>query len=219
MGSSEVNRICAVIFDMDGVISDTQKFHETVELKLLRKHGMNITHEEIESYTGFSDKEFFEDLSKKYSTPLDVNAIIKEKWDMMMELARTGVDPIPGALKLINELKNHGLRLGIASASPTEFIELVLNELGVENIFYAVTSSHEVERGKPEPDIFLLTAKKLGVHPEKCVVIEDGINGMVAAKRAGMKCIALVKDKNKDYHADLIVESLDEVSFITLTSL
>lgn len=215
-----MGNVQAVIFDMDGVISDTQKFHETVEIALLRKHGINVTHEEIESYTGVSDKEFFEDLFRKHNVYLDgVDAVIREKWDMMLELARTGVEPIPGALELINELKNHDLKLGVASASPPEFIKLVLSELGIENLFDAITSSHEVERGKPEPDVFFLTAERLGVSPENCVVIEDGINGMIAAKKAGMKCVALVKDKTKNYPADLIVEDLRIVSFEMLSSL
>ncbi|MCD6414743.1 MAG: HAD family phosphatase [Candidatus Diapherotrites archaeon] len=210
----------AVIFDMDGVISDTQKFHETVEMTLLRKHGIDVTHEEIESYTGVSDKEFFEGLFRKYCVHLDdIDAIIREKWDMMLELARRGIQPIPGALELINKCKNHNLKLGVASASPPEFIKLVLSELGIENLFDAVTSSHEVERGKPEPDVFILTAKRLGVLPRNCVVIEDGINGMLAAKKAGMKCIALAKDTTKSYPADLVVERLANLSFSTFTSL
>jgi HAD superfamily hydrolase (TIGR01549 family) len=108
-------------------------------------------------------------------------------------------------------LKENGFPLAIASASIKSFINLVVKELGLENIFDVLVSSTEVAKGKPAPDIFLLAAKKLGADPENCIVIEDGIKGMEAAKNAGMKCIGLVADKNGAYPADILVNSLTEI--------
>ncbi len=212
-----MTEIKAVIFDMDGVVSDTQKLHASVEESLLKKYGIKMDVEEItEKYAGVPDRKVFERIFRDNNILVDVDKVIKEKWDKMFSLTKNNVSPISGAMELINELKNNGFKLGIASSSPIRFIELVLSELGLKEKFYAITGAEEVKYGKPDPQIFLLTARKLRVTPKECVVIEDGISGMIAAKRAGMKCIGLVEKENRDYPADLIVRSLREIKIENL---
>lgn len=210
----------AVIFDMDGVISDTQGLHAEVEEELLKEYEVAVSAEEITGgYAGVSDREFFETIFQGHGRPpKEIDVIIEEKWDRMMALAENNVQPIPGVIELIRELKGRGFRLGVASASPMKFIALVLSELGLRGEFDAVTSAEEVERGKPDPEVFLLTAERLGVRPEDCVVIEDAINGMVAAKRAGMKCVGLVK-KGGEYPADLVVRGFGGLSIARIEGL
>lgn len=209
-----------MIFDMDGVISDTQGLHAEVEEELLKKYGVTMSADEItEKYAGVSDKEFFERAFKGHRMPPnDITIIIAEKWDEMVALAENNIRPIPGAIELISELKRQKFKLGVASASPVKFIDLVLSKLKLKEEFDVITSGDEVERGKPDPDIFLLTAKKLGVRPKECVVIEDGINGMIAAKRAGMKCVGLVKNEGS-YPADLIVNEFKELTIEKIKNL
>jgi len=200
----------AVIFDLDGVISDTNFLQSRVEEALLKEHGINLSYEEItKKYAGMSDKEFFEKVFRDFGKKCNTLQIIKEKWRRIFALTKKEkIKPIKGSKQLIKKLKKAGFKLGVASASEKEFIKLILLKFKILNHFDAITSSREVKKGKPDPEIFLLTAKKLKVNPKDCVVIEDGRLGMIAAKRAGMKCIGLVKNKNERYPVDLLVTDL-----------
>jgi len=205
--------IKAVIFDLDGVISDTNKLHASIEASLLKENGINVKPDELmKNYAGLSDKEFFKKILKDYGISGDADTLYKEKWERMMPIAANNILPIPGAIKIINDLKERGLKIGISSASPLKFIELVLSKLGLKEKFDAITSGEEVKYGKPNPEIFSLTAKKLKVNSQECLVIEDSDNGMTAAKKAGMKCIGLVKEEAKKHPADLILTTLENLT-------
>lgn len=212
--------IKGIIFDMDGVISDTQNLQAMVEEKLLQSYGIQMSAEEItEKYAGIADREWFTMLIEDFKLKTDIENIIKEKHQNLLKVAKNNIKSIPGAIELIKSSKNC-FKLALASASLHEFISLVLKELKLENEFDVVISSTDVEKGKPNPSIFLLAAERLNLKPEECLVIEDGINGMVAAKTAGMKCIGLVKIKDyKKYPADLLVNSLKEINFNDLQNI
>ncbi len=196
----------AVIFDMDGVISDTQKIHSDRECRILQRYGVRMSPEEISAkYAGVGVKDFFTALLKDKNC--DINTLVKEKWTQMLNLKKGEITPIPGVIELIHELKQNNFKLAVASASIRDFIERVLTELNIKDKFDAITSTEDVKRGKPEPDVFLLAAEKLGVKPQNCTVIEDGISGMIAAKKAGMNCIGLINHEG-NYPADILVDSL-----------
>lgn len=207
--------IKAIIFDLDGVISDTEELQSSVEVGILKKYGIKMSSSEItEKYAGVSEKEWMKKVLDDCGVSVDISIVVKEKWDRLMALKKNSILPIAGAPGLINELKIQKFKLGVASASIMKFIKHVLSELQLEDKFDTITSAEEVEFGKPNPAVFLLTARRLKVQPEECVVIEDGINGMVAAKKAGMKCIGLVSKNgaSRTYPADLIVNSLKELT-------
>ncbi len=215
-----MTKIKGVIFDMDGVISDTQKMHASVEEKLLKKYGIEMNSDEItEKYAGMPDKEFFEKIFKDHKVSVNVEEIIREKWNEMMRIAKNNISPIPGAIELIKQLKENGFKLAVASSSPHNFIELVLSKLKIKKEFDVVVSAEDVKFGKPNPEIFLLASKKLNLNPSECVVIEDGINGIIAAKRAEMKCIFLTKENQNQYLADLVISSLKELSIKNIKNL
>ena len=203
--------INAVIFDMDGVISDTQTLTARVESELLAGCGVMMPPEEItRRYAGIRTAEFFKEL---LGGDHDVDSLIKEKRKRLAALAEKEMDPIPGAIELIDSLSENGFKLAVASASDMRYITIVLSKLGVIDRFQAITSSDEVERGKPDPAVFLLAAKRLSAEPSESLVIEDGISGMEAARSAGMKCVGLVPSKSgKDYPADILVTSLAELN-------
>ena len=203
----------AVIFDMDGVISDTQGMHAEIEEKFLEEYGIDMPADEITAkYAGYSDGEFYKAVFSEYGVAsASVDKAVSEIWKRKFAAIKGGVSAIPGVKELIANLHGDGFKLAVASASIPEFIGLILSSLGLTGKFDVIVSSVEVEKGKPEPDIFLLAAKKLGVGPKDCVVIEDGINGMIAAKKAGMKCIGIVK-KEGEYPADLIITNFNELS-------
>ncbi len=207
----------AVIFDMDGVISDTQKLHAAVESELLGRYGVHVSPEEVTyRYAGVKTSEFFSDLLK--DTDADISALMKEKWERAVELAEERVDPIPGAIELIHALHEKNIPIGVSSASARPYVEMVLTKLGVRQFILQSTTGDEVEHGKPDPMIFVNTAKKLGIDPQACLVIEDGKSGMIAAKRGGMACIGLVYDV-EEYPADTLVSDLRDVTLSMIEEL
>ncbi|MFC1732015.1 HAD family hydrolase [candidate division KSB1 bacterium] len=204
----------AVIFDMDGVISDTQKIHSKVESELLGRLGVIISPDEItRRFSGVQTSKFFKEIIGESGVECDIESLLKEKWEKMIDLARKDVDAIPHAFELINELSENRFKLAVASASKPDYVDAVLTNLGVKDRFQAIVSSDEVENGKPWPDVFLLAAEKISEAPENCLVIEDGISGMIAAKRANMKSVGLVPELDpKTYPADVLVLSLEELN-------
>lgn len=202
--------IRAVIFDMDGVISDTQKWHSQIESRILSKYGIKIKPAEItRRYSGVRDVDFLRDLFIQNHVRAKPGKASAEKWAEMRKKAEKGIPPIKGAKKLIKSFKKSGLKLAVASSSPISFIETVLKKLEITQ-FDRISSSREVKNGKPSPDVFLLAARRIKVKPEECLVIEDGFSGMIAAKKAGMKCVALSKSKQNP--ADWTVGSLEKIT-------
>ncbi len=203
----------AVIFDMDGVVSDTQKFHAEAERLILQNYGIVMNPEDItKRFAGVSDDVMFEEIFEQYGVKVNsVGAIVSAKWNLMGDIAKDSIKPIPYAPELIHNLRENGLLLAIASASTEKFIQEVLSELALTACFDAIVSSQEVTNGKPAPDIFLLAAKRLHVKPKHCVVIEDGRSGMIGAAKAGMKCIGLINDQHADYPADKLISSLVDI--------
>lgn len=210
----------AVIFDMDGVISDTEHVQATAESEILNAKGIALTPEQVTAqYAGIPDKSIFEMLLKKYDLPLDkLRNMVDEKWHIVFEKTSNGIVAMPGAIELIGQCRGAGVKTAVASSSTVEFIQFVLTQLKIRDKFDAIASGDEVLRGKPNPDIFILVAKKLGVKPQNCVVIEDGLSGMIGAKKAGMKAVGLVSCYG-NYPADLTVTSLKQLSVDKLKAL
>ncbi len=200
---------------MDGVISDTQKLHAKVESELLSRFNVNFTPEEITfKYAGVKTKEFFNDLLSKEGKEFDLDQLMKEKWEKMETLAKDFVEPIDGIYELLKMLKEKGIKIGLGSASNKRYIEIILKGLEIEDYFESIVGGDMVDFGKPAPDIFLLAAKKLDIEPENCLVIEDGISGMIAANKGNMECIGLVKEIDYDkYPTKNQVLSLREITW------
>lgn len=214
--------IKAVIFDMDGVISHTQILHSSVESEVLKKHGINLSVEEIVTkYAGIPDRIMFQQISKRFKKQVNPNILIDEKWKIMYESKNKKIKPVEYVQDFILKLYNEKFTLAVASASPSHFIEFVLASLGIKNMFKAITSGDEVKRGKPNPDLFLLAAKKIEIKPSFCLVIEDSSNGVRAAKNAGMKCIGITTThKKKELNeAHEIVDSFKEISIDKIKNL
>ena len=202
----------AIIFDMDGVLSDTQRLHASVESSLLAERATTISPEEItERYAGMADAEFFRAVLGARLDGPTLEWLIREKWVRMMDRSRGTIRPMDGAVELVRALAALGTPLAVASSSPLGFIDHVLNALEIAGCFVVRASADEVPHGKPAPDVFLLAARRLAVEPFRCTVIEDAVAGMQAAARAGMRCIALVADPARPVPADVRVTTLREL--------
>lgn len=206
--------IKAVIFDMDGVISDTLPIHSEAESKVLLRYGIRISSQEIlQEFNAVPDKVMFEILFKRFNHKFDIKKVEDEKWKLFKEMSKNKIQTIPGSLEFIDILKDKFI-LGLASSAPSRIINLVVETLGIKEKFQAIVCTEEVKHGKPAPDIFLRVAEKLQVNPHDIVVIEDAVRGVQAAKAAGMKCIAITTTHKREElrNADKIIDNFKEVN-------
>jgi beta-phosphoglucomutase family hydrolase len=181
--------IKAVIFDLDGVIAETEQVHIQAETETMLKHGISISEDELHRYTGTTAKQMFVDLIRRYQLKTTFDEIFNQKEEIMFKLLERGVEPTKGVIELVNKLKKAGIRLGIASSSHKRLIDYVLNKLRITNMFDSVVGAEDITNSKPDPEIFLTCAKKLNTGADKCLVVEDSMLGVEAAKKAGMKCL------------------------------
>lgn len=206
----------AVIFDMDGVIIDSEPLHFEVDMLVMNNLGVMITQADLEPYVGMTNPAMWEQLIQKYALKHSFEELIHEQIDTKLRmLGEREEQPIAGVRELLHRLQGNGTRIGLASSSPRIFIEAVLEKFGIASYFEAVVSGEEVPHGKPAPDVFLAAARELSVDPANCWVIEDSRNGIKAAKTAGMSCVGYVNPNsgNQDLtQADLIVDSLTDLT-------
>lgn len=214
----------AVIFDMDGVIVKTSMTHAIAESMVLAKVGINITPEDIiRTYSGFKDIEFLEDVLRRFSVQGDAQQLREEKWNIIYgELLPQGqgIPTISGVKEFIESLKSR-YTLAIASSAPMRFIETVITKLGLKKNFTVITSGDEVQKGKPDPALFLLAAQKLHMPPEGCLIVEDAPSGIKAARAAGMKSIGITTTHKREEleGADRIIDDFMEISLNEIQSL
>lgn len=181
----------AVIFDMDGVLLDSESLHYQAIDELMRSRGYAYSVELLHKYCGVPEEEIWPYLMKDVGMAgEDPAQMMQEHWVRYRRLLeQNGFPEFPGIKKFLVILKKKGYRIAVASASLKSVIENYLQELCLEEYFDTAVSAQECRNGKPEPDVFLLAAEKLRVKPEECMVIEDSVKGMIAARRAGMKWI------------------------------
>jgi beta-phosphoglucomutase family hydrolase len=211
----------AVIWDLDGVIADTGPFHLRAWLQLAEEMGRPFTAEDFRRVFGLRNSDIIKGVLAPDISADQVEAFAQRKEEFFRARVKGNIKPLPGVLPLLHSLRENGFRLGLASSTVPENIKLLLSALGIEQLFDCLVSGQDVSRGKPDPEGFLLAAKKLGVEPRCCVVIEDAIDGVRAAKAAGMKCIAVANSHPRETlaAADLTVESLETVDSRDIESL
>lgn len=196
---------------MDGVIVDTEIYHFKAWKKLLHEEGIELTEEEFKRTFGMRNAEIIRRfLGPDVSAPV-IQQLAGRKEEYFRQFIRDHIMPNPGAIGLIGHLYEAGFLQAIASSAPRQNIELVLSSLGIASFFMCIVSEEDVTSGKPDPQIFLIAANRLGVEPANCVVIEDSIAGVQAANAAGMRCIALASTNPPERlsSANRIVESLE----------
>jgi len=205
----------AIIFDFDGVLADTMQLHLESEQATFEKHGLSISRGELCKFFGMKVSEFNRAVIKEFGLKASVEETVRGKYNALDELIKErGVKAVPGARELALKAKKQGLKLGIASGSRKKFVFAVLERIGLKKLFDVVLGEEDVENGKPSPEIFQKCAEKLKVKPAECLVIEDAENGIIAAKKAGMKALALKSSFSgkQDYSkADKIIKSFKEV--------
>ena len=208
--------IDAVVFDLDGVLIDSEQLWDEVREELARERGGRWHDRAQADMMGMSSPEwsqYMHDVIGLAEPPEEINAEVVRR---LQERYRERLPLLPGGREAVERLAAR-LRLGLASSSNREIIDLVLEESGLARFFRATVSSEEVERGKPAPDVYLEAARRLGVSPERCAAIEDSGNGIRSARAAGMRVVAIPNpryppDDEVLGGADLVLESLDDLT-------
>ena len=211
----------AVVFDLDGVLVDSEHVWDEVREGLARERGGRWHERAQADMMGMSSTEwsrYMHDVIGLAESPEEIDAEVVRR---MRERYAAEIPLIDGAVDAVRRVAG-SFRLAVASSSNRPLIDLVLERAGLASLFEATVSSEEVERGKPAPDVFLEAARRLGVAPERCAAVEDSANGIRAARAAGMRVVAI---PNRRYPpppealalADVVLESLDELTPATLT--
>jgi beta-phosphoglucomutase len=202
-----------VIFDMDGVLIDSYRAHFLSWQQMLRNHGLDITEEQFAATFGQTNPDI---LSQLYPSLKDEQypELAEEKEAAFREIISADFPEMDGASELMAALHNAGAALAIGSSGPPENLEAVLDALAGGRYVRAATNGSEITRGKPNPEVFLTSARKLGLPPEQCVVVEDAPAGVAAGKSAGCAVIALTGTASREElaGADLVVDSLRELT-------
>ncbi len=195
---------------MNGVITDDEEIHELATKEIFAKIGIELTSEIYrELCLGRTDLASFQDLFKKFHIKdQNIDNLIDKKSFRYQKLIQGNLKVYPGVLDLINNLYQK-FTLALTSSSTYDEVYTVVNQLDIKNMFKAIITSKDVKHGKPMPEPYLLTAERLEVKPENCLVIEDSENGVQSAKLAGMKCVAISNTENpkKLRKADKIIGS------------
>jgi HAD superfamily hydrolase (TIGR01509 family) len=201
----------AVLWDMDGTLIDSEEFHWISWRDTMANEGFSITHEQFLASFGQRDDAIIPRWLGAASTPERVARIATAKEQLYRQLIREhGISPLSGVVSWIHRLHEQGWLQAIASAAPRPNIDVVLEALVAAHCFQGIVSADDVHRGKPDPEVYLLAASRLGAKPERCIVVEDAVAGIEGAHRAGMRSIGVARN-GKHLAADVVVQSLDRL--------
>lgn len=212
--------IKAVIFDMDGLLINSEPFWRTAEMEAFLEVGIKLNDRMCQSTMGLKLDEVIDKWSAEFP---DVNfskkKIKKEITKKLLKLIGEEGNAKDGVSQVIDFFENKNIKIAIASSSDEKIIKAVLSKLGIERSFSVICSAENEEFGKPHPGVYLSTAKRLGINPLECLAFEDSLNGLISAKAAKMKCV-MVPDKlflgdKKLSLADEIVISLSDFNEMT----
>ncbi|HEY9783800.1 MAG TPA: HAD-IA family hydrolase, partial [Candidatus Obscuribacterales bacterium] len=204
----------AVIFDMDGTLTDSEPLHHQAYQKVIAAWKAVFTEAEYDQFTGATDMAIAAYLIQKHNLPLSARDLIAAKEKEFVLIAREKSVLRPGVLQTLETIKDMGLRMAVASSAMLDGIHAVLDCLGIKHYFDVIASGEEVSNSKPHPDVFLLAARRLGADPRRCLVFEDSRNGVLAAKAAKMRCIAVPCPSTAGQNhgeADLKVDSFEDL--------
>lgn len=208
------HKLKAIIFDMDGVLVDSEPLHLLAVQTLLGRYGVSFGEEENKEFLGRKDLLIAQALIARHSLNLSDEEFIDIKEDILSSLIRKQAVVRPGVHEVLSSAQALAVPMAVASSATMRTIKLVVETLSIGHFFQLLCSGEDVTNGKPAPDIFLLAAKGLSVAPELCMVIEDGLPGLTGARAAGMYCVSIpcAATAYQDHSlADLRLASLEDL--------
>ncbi len=207
--------IRAVIFDMDGVLTDSEPLINAAAIAMFKELGLTVEPEDFLPFVGAGEDRYIGGVAEKYRYPLDLPRAKRRTYEIYLELVPARLEAFPGASALVRACREAGLQVAVASSADEIKIRANLDKIGLPaESWDAVVVGEEVRIKKPSPEIFLVAARKLGREPSECVVVEDAVNGVEAAKAAGMRCVAVAQTfpPERLHRADLVRPRLAAVS-------
>lgn len=214
-----------VIWDVDGTLLDSGEMHYNSWVNLAQNLGKPFTPEDFRRTFGRRNPEIIRQLFGEHYTDQEVDDLGFQKEEYYRKTARQGLTLLPGVQALLEGLHKAGFKQAIGSSAPRQNLDLLLELTGIAPFFEAVVGAEDTQRGKPDPQVFLVAAQKLGLPPDRCMVLEDAVAGVEAAAAAGMASIAVTF---VGHHSDailqaagaqLVVKSLEEVTVETVLEL
>ncbi len=211
---NEYPKIRAVIFDMDGVLVDSESLINAAAVAMFKEKGLVVQSDDFLPFVGAGEDRYIGGVAEQYDFPLDLPAAKRRTYKIYLDLVPSRLEAFPGVLDLVHACRAAGFLMAVASSADEIKVHANLQKIGLPMKFWdAVVWGEAVKNKKPAPDIFLLAAQKLGINPKECVVVEDAVNGVQAARAAGMRCIAVAHTfpAGRLLEADLIREKISDV--------
>lgn len=205
----------AAIFDMDGVLADSEPLICAAACEMFRERGLSVRPEDFHPFVGAGENRYIGGVAEKYGLALDIAEAKARTYALYLQMVPDRLRVFPGAAAFVQACREAGWATAVASSADRIKVEANLNQIGLPVATWgAVVTAEDVERRKPDPAIFLMAAARLGVAPRDCTVVEDAVNGIVAAKAAGMRCVAVATTFAPDRlaAADVVRLSIAEVS-------
>ena len=198
-----------VLWDLDGTLIDSAEQHYVAWRDTFAQRGRGHTREEFFRGFGRRNDVILREILGDRLTPEEAAGVADEKEERYRRLvSKNGLEPLPGATEWLTRLEEGGFRQALATSAPAANVTVVIEILGFGRFLDATVSADDVERGKPDPAVFLLAARRIGVAPERCVVLEDAPAGLEGARRAGMKSVGILSTHKPELRADIVVPSL-----------
>jgi HAD superfamily hydrolase (TIGR01509 family) len=205
----------AVIFDMDGVLADSEPLICAAACEMFRERGLIVQPEDFHPFVGAGENRYIGGVAEKYGFALDIVQAKSRTYELYLHRVPEHLAVFPGAVELVTACRAAGWLCAVASSADRIKVEANLRKIGLPiETWPAVVTAEDVERRKPDPALFLKAAERLGVAPAECTVVEDAVNGIAAAKAAGMRCVAVASTFSAELlvQADLVRTSIAEVT-------
>ena len=212
-------QIRAVIFDMDGVLVDSEPLINAAAIAMFKEKGLDVQPDDFLPFVGAGEDRYIGGVAEHYDFPLDVSEAKRRTYEIYLDLVPSQLEAFPGVLELVHACREAKLHVVVASSADMIKVRANLEKIQLPVGYWdAVITGEDVVKKKPAPDIFLTAAKGLGVRAQECVVVEDAVNGIQAAKAAGMRCVAVATtfpgDRLND--ADVVRDNIASVSLSDL---
>lgn len=184
--------IKGVLFDMDGVLVDSEAFILEAARAMFRERGLRTQPEDFEPFVGTGENSYLGGVARKYDFPIEIDAAKARTYELFAQIIRGRLKPLPGALEFIERCRGKGLHLALATSADRVKMEANLREIGLAaDTFDVLVNGLDVTHRKPHPEIYRTAADRLGLSPAECLVVEDALSGLAAAKSAGARCLML----------------------------
>ncbi len=205
--------IKGVLFDMDGVLVDSEEYICRAGIEMFGEKGLQVRPEDFKPFTGMGENRYLGGVAEKYGFPFDLEKDKARTYEIYKDIVHGRLKALPGVFEFMDKCRDMGLKMAVASSADEVKVMINLDEIGLDtSLFGAIINGLQVENKKPFPDIFIKAAGELKLRAEECLVVEDAVSGVRAAKEAGCRCLALTTsfDRSRLTEADWIARDLSE---------